>query len=288
MKYSFNKEEHLHTLDDIMLTGTSSVMSVLAKPLTWWAAGLAVSELGWVNPKKATAEQCLEASKMALERIKQLDPAAYAKLLHKAYYAHSKKLTDSADKGTDMHEELEGYVKYCMADGANPHGTNQVHPAVQAFAKWAMEKVDVFLWSELHTFSHTYFLGGITDCGARMKDGSIAIIDFKSSKEAYSSQFLQIGGYDIELTEQGGYTATGEKVFELPKHPCVHCSNVKELDCLHCHNKRYIQEKITQHIVFPFGAEKPEPAISFLVDENRQGFIYALGLYRTINRLENK
>ena len=56
-QYKFNKEKHLHTLDGIPLTGTSSVVGVLMKPLSWWASGKAVELLGWLNPKKHTEEE---------------------------------------------------------------------------------------------------------------------------------------------------------------------------------------------------------------------------------------
>ena len=52
MKYNFNSVEHLHSLDDKPLTGTSTVCGVLYKPLTWWAAGKTLEVLGWTNSKK--------------------------------------------------------------------------------------------------------------------------------------------------------------------------------------------------------------------------------------------
>src|ERR1700691_4018829 len=114
------KREHLHTLDGKPLVGTSTVTKVIAKPLTWWASGLAVGQLGWVkklDPRDATAEEIEANSKLRMSMaIDQLDAYKtmfapdYIKLLDKAYRAHADSLDKSADKGTDMHAELEGYV----------------------------------------------------------------------------------------------------------------------------------------------------------------------------------
>jgi hypothetical protein len=49
-----------------------------------------------------------------------------------------------------------------------------------------------------------------------LNDGTIAVIDFKSSKDAYPEQFWQCAGYDILVSENGGYTAEGEKLFDPP------------------------------------------------------------------------
>ena len=56
-KYRFvdTDKEHLHQIFDESLedwqnlTGTSSVVDVLDKPLTWWASGLACAKLGWIK-----------------------------------------------------------------------------------------------------------------------------------------------------------------------------------------------------------------------------------------------
>ena len=45
------------------------------------------------------------------------EPDKYLALLDSAYRAHADVLTKSADKGTDMHAELEYYVERIIADG---------------------------------------------------------------------------------------------------------------------------------------------------------------------------
>jgi hypothetical protein len=50
-KFVDTPKEHMHYLDSIPLTGTSSVMNVLSKPLSWWASGKACEVLGGFRPR---------------------------------------------------------------------------------------------------------------------------------------------------------------------------------------------------------------------------------------------
>lgn len=256
--YNFNKEKHLHAFDGKALTGTSTVMGVIAKPLTWWASGLACQTLGWRNPKKVDKETRHQEAETALGMIKALDADSYLSLLDKAYRAHSEVLQTTAEAGTDLHAELERYVKNTM-EGKEESYDDKIKP----FIEWSEKNVKRFLWSEMHTYSTQYWLGGITDAGAELNNGEYAIIDFKSSKEAYPSQFWQIAGYDIQLQENGGYTSEGKKMFTLDK-------------------------PVTQHIIVPFGAKDVYPVVSREVESGKRAFLAALTIYRELAKLENQ
>lgn len=252
-RYSFDEGAHLHTLDGKPLTGTSSVMSVIAKPLTYWASGLAVAKLGWTNPKFTPEKERKDTAELIQEVIKNISVDDYLTLLDSAYHAHAKSLKKSAGKGKDLHSTLEEYVKLCIANDEGVPQDSAVEEIVQ-FAKWAIKNVDKFLWSELHTFSAKLWLGGITDCGALLKDGRTVIIDFKSSKDAYISQAIQIAGYSVQIKENGAFTRAGEQV-------------IKPMN-------------IDTFMVIPFGATE------FKVEEFKdtpaleRGFVSALDLYR--------
>ena len=64
-----------------------------------------------------------------------------------------------------------------------------------------------------------------------------------------------MGGYNIILSKNGGFTRNGEKLFTLDK-------------------------PITQHIVFPFGAEKVEAVVDRDVEGHKKAFLACLVLYR--------
>jgi len=245
MEYKFNKKQHIHTIDDKPLCGTSTVVGVIAKPLTWWASGLAVSKLGWLDPKKNTPEARRIAVEARLAQIMEMSPEDYQNLLDEAYKAHSTKLKDSATAGTDLHEVLEHFVK-----------TKEVKDEkIIPFVIWANENVKRWLWSEAHCYSKELWVGGISDVGAELNDGSYVIIDFKSSKDAYQSQFIQCAGYDLQISENGWLDSNGEVLGKLDK-------------------------PISQYIIVPFGAEKIEPKIRFNVEELKKGFVSAVILYK--------
>lgn len=271
MKYQFDTEGHLHSLDGKPLVGTSTVVGVLSKPLTWWAAGLAVAELGWIkkaDPRKAAQKEIvandLQRSASAARMLKEfrdMTVPEYVKLLDKAYRAHADTLTKSADKGTDMHAELEKYVKLMLADqdGVPKLMNGYEHKAVELFAQWAVENVNRFIVSEGHCYSEELWTGGIADLLLEDKQGRLAIMDFKSSKEAYLSQFFQIAGYDIEITENGLFDEAGNLIHKP-------------------------ERSIDYYAVFPFGMEKPAPQFHFDTASAKTGFKAATVLYKLINQ----
>ncbi len=270
MKYKFNKEDHVHELlmDGVWkgLTGTSSVVDVLAKQLSWWASGLAVSHLGWTNSKirvdgkykTIPLEERLDKVTPRLNDIKRMTEEEFLKELDVAYNAHMNSLKNSAQSGADRHEMCEKYVKAHMA------GNKRFIPdkSISSFVEWTDQNVKRFLWSELNCFNEDLFVGGISDAGVELKNGEYAIIDFKSSKDAYPSHFFQIAGYDLQISKNGGYTATGEKVFDLDK-------------------------EITQYIVFPFGMTKPTAIVNRDVMGCRQAFTSLLNVHRQLGKMDS-
>lgn len=261
-RYKFIESEHLHTLDGRPLIGTSTALKVLAKPLTWWASGLAVAELGWMNPKKVDQNTRIENVRPYLEKIKGYDPVEYLRLLDKAYKAHATILDKSAEEGTDMHAELEKYVRWCIGnhEGKIPKSMQYLseYPAVQIFMKWAKENVEEFLISEGHCYSETLWTGGIVDLLYKDKKGMLVVLDFKSSKEAYLSQFFQDAGYDIAISESGILDAEGNLLYKP-------------------------ERSVDYYGVFPFGMENPEPKFHFDTEGAREGFIASVKLHKLIN-----
>lgn len=262
MNYKFIDEgkKHLHTLDDKPLLGTSTVVGVLAKPLTWWASGMAVGLFGWLNPKLHTLQERTSRAREALDMIKELDLDDYMSLLKKAYGAHAEKMDISAEAGTDMHALLEDYVNLCIdKNGGIPVVPNgQENDKVKLFADWAVKNVELFLYSEVHVYSEEMWTGGITDLVFVMKDGKRLIGDFKSSKEAYLSQFIQIAGYDLQQDENGFLNNDG----------------VRLSDPL----------KIDGYVVFPFGGKEFVPTFRYNTEELREGFKSACFLYKLSNQ----
>lgn len=261
-KFLDEKKKHVHTLDGQPLYGTSTVVGILNKPLTWWAAGMAVGTLGWTATQSDPAMR-LEVATVALEGIKGLTAPEYLKRLDLAYKAHNEKKKDSAEAGTDMHAELEGYVLDCIkGEEGKPYivTNDNTHLAVRLFSKWAHLNIEKFLFAEGHTFSEIHWVGGIVDVGCITKEGKFALLDFKSSKEAYYSQLVQIAGYALQIEENGVFDAEGNQVF-APK----------------------VVEEIT---VVPFGSEVVNTRSAQNVEEFKSAFIGCLHNYKLSQAFE--
>ena len=154
MKYAFNNEEHVHTLDGHALTGTSSIGNVLSKPaLIQWSANETIKYI----KENSSGYEMFEG-----EQTKFLSGVT-DELLDKARFAHKKKKEKAAVEGTDLHAELERFVKWHMGkmkDGGN------FDEKIIPFIEWASENVKQFIASEAHCYDEDLFVGGITDCVA--------------------------------------------------------------------------------------------------------------------------
>jgi hypothetical protein len=264
-RYKFINEgrQHLHTLDGKPLVGTSTVLQVLSKPLTWWAAELAAVvclEAGECIPT-IREEYLAAAAKFGPEKKKAID-ALQKKypVFKKARFAHYDRKNDAADTGIDMHAELEKYVVRMITDNASePARMNGYdHVAVECFAEWAVANVKCFISSEGHCYSERLWTGGITDLFFQDKEGRLAVMDFKSSKDVYLSQFIQCAGYDIEIEENGILDADGNLLMKA-------------------------ERPADYYAVFPFGAENPEPKFRFDTDNLRKAFEATVTLHKIIN-----
>lgn len=268
-RYSFNEVEHIHLLDGQPLFGTTTVLSVIAKPLTWWASGLAVKELSGIDDpsiftriknRKATQDEITQAKLNVarwLDEHKNTSVNDYFNLLDKAYRAHSVKLDTDAKAGIDLHAELERFVKNEMV------GIKETYnPQIAPFVNWAQANVKKFLWSEGYCYSEKYWIGGISDVGIEFHDGSLGICDFKSSKAAYPSHFFQIGSYDICITENGALDMRGNLLYK-PDKPFTH------------------------YIVVPFGASLVSPIFEFDLNGCKDAFLATLTLYKQLQNMEN-
>lgn len=261
-EYKFNAKDHIHTYLDKPLMGTSTVVGIIAKPLTWWASGLACEKFGWINGKKRVdgkyttidLKTRLEVVLPRLNEIKDMSGEQFLSLCDEAYSAHSKKLDSSAKEGTDLHAELERFVKNHMNNRMATYDEK-----IQPFIDWTLANVKKFLWSELYCYSNTLWVGGISDCGVELNNGKVGIIDFKSSKESYESQFIQCALYDLEISENGGFTENGYPVFKLEK-------------------------PIEFYGIVPFGAEKFTIDFRYNVEELKEAGKACVILYKINNK----
>jgi len=247
-KYYDNEDKkHYHELNGKPLIGTSTVTKVFPKVLTYWASGLACEKFGWSNPKNVFGQERINRADSKLKEIQKMSVEEFLKLGDEAYKAHAQRLTDSAEAGTDLHAILEHFVK-----------TGEIKDdKILPFTNWAKKNVKRWLWGEAHCFSEKLWTGGISDVGAELITGEYVIIDFKSAKEVYYSQFVQCALYAVQIEENGLFDKDGNLIKKLDK----------EIDGV---------------CIVPFGAKVVEPKFNWDMEELRTTVNLAVNLYKIL------
>lgn len=200
-RYRFDSTAHIHYLDSKPLMGTSTIVGVLGKNLTWWSAELsAVACLEKGEHIPTIREEYLEAcnqpdKKKAIDKLQKKYP-----IFKQARFAHYNEKNDKAEKGVDLHAELEKWIKWNIDGRIEKIEFNE---KIIPFVNWSASNVKKFLWSEAYCYSENLWTGGIADWGAILHDGTIVAGDFKSAKSAYLGHFYQVAGYVIEIEENG-------------------------------------------------------------------------------------
>lgn len=271
-RYRFSKDPHAHYLDDKPLLGTTSITGVINKELSFWAAGMAVGELGWMNPKRYEdgsyinkkdkeklqdrMNECLVKAGAKLTEIKMMDIKDYFNLLAVAYKAHDQKKKSRAVEGTDLHDSAEEWIKSQIT------GIPMLlpDPKLAPFIEWAKTNVKRFLFSEVCCFSEKLWVGGKTDWGYESMEGRNVLSDLKSRPKVYFSDFAQLGGYGLQILENGVFDDEGRLLFKP-----------MEFD---------------DYAIFPLTDKFTEPVIRSDTFRWRRTFEYAAGLYKSKNDYE--
>lgn len=181
--YSFNKEKHIHTLNDKPLMGVTSVLSVISKPaLIQWSANMAVD---YIEQNFPTFDEIREKG--------------FDQLFKEARSAHRKKKEKAGDWGTAVHEAVESWIK----EKKSPKDLDEMGmKAFNNFKEWAIKEKVKFIESEKHLWSKEMWTGGIVDLVFEM-DGKKYIGDIKTSSGIYNEAFFQMGAYHLMLEEMG-------------------------------------------------------------------------------------
>lgn len=124
----------------------------------------------------------------------------------------------ATDYGTRLHRALE--VAWGGGDEPTPPDL-QAH--VDAAAAWAAAYVASVVSLERRVVSLQHGYAGTLDCLAEMREGGLAVIDFKSSKHhpryPMDPNFrLQLAAYRLALAEQDGLIARRRLILQFPSN----------------------------------------------------------------------
>jgi hypothetical protein len=203
--FHFDDKKHIYYLDGKKMYGVTSILGVIAKPmLIQWAANMACDHIEKNFP---TFEDLINK------------PSLLAELIKEARTAHRKTKEDAGSKGTDVHAEIETYIKNCIevADGYATIDDGTASSQLALFISWARENNVRFLESEKRVYSESGWYAGTCDLVFEM-DGKKWIGDVKTGKAIYPEYYLQMAAYQNALEEMEEHTDIhGAMVINLKK-----------------------------------------------------------------------
>ena len=212
-KYTFDEARHKHYINGREVTGTTTIVGVIDKPaLIPWAMKVTFEKLSKIG---FSPENIDEAKKAPNE--KKMEAAHFGTIVH-ALCEHFNK-TGEVISSTDPRlpkEVLE------LTKEFTPRQLAKGEKLVNQFIEWFKKNNAKVLYVEQNVFSETHFLGGIFDLVIEM-NGKTYLTDFKTSSGVYPSQFIQMGGYDIQLEEMmernyiEDFAVDGYIVIHLPR-----------------------------------------------------------------------
>jgi hypothetical protein len=153
------------------------------------------------------------------------------------------------EKAGDWGTQVHEAVEEWIKTGQEPKFDGKQQMAFNNFKKWAEDNKVKFLESEKHLYSEEMWTGGICDLIFEM-NGKKYVGDIKTSSGIYKEAFFQMGGYHLMLEEMGVNDIEGYIVINLKKDGTI--------DTMLAENMQV----------------------------NKDAFKYALGLYKTIQRIK--
>lgn len=197
-----DNHQYSRVSDGKWLAGVSTVSNVMPKEwLSAWGGKEAVKDLGYTD--YLDVEEEMERASKIHEEIKAMDTKQYIKRLGKAKGASGRKSKQALTDGTAGHAWLEDFVKARIQGTDLPIITEgMLERPLKQFVKWEAKYVDYWVLSEaLVTDAETY--AGRFDGLAMMKNGKLAIIDFKFASHISFDYYLQTAGYQHPFTKYG-------------------------------------------------------------------------------------
>jgi hypothetical protein len=196
------------------LQGVSSVSSIVPKDwLAPWGAKEACKFLGYSDYEGDT-ERAQEVMEMI---VNGMTLEEYMDLLKEAKGAHGRKSKTALIDGKAGHEWLEGYVKAKIEGTVLPEvPKGSLGRPITQFLAWEAENVDYWILSEAIVAYPEKKYCGTLDGLAMLKNGKLALIDFKFSSHISEDYFLQCAGYQATF-EPYDIKIDNRIIIRLPK-----------------------------------------------------------------------
>lgn len=200
--FTFDENKHAYTLDGTPLIGTTTVLSLLAKPaLIQWSANEAVKYI----LEHASDEEPENGESIVSVKVKYLEEAKTA---------HRRKKEGAGDIGSQVHKWIENHIAGTKQDFPTDP---QMAKMIQAFLDWEAQVKPRWIASEMRVYATSTWTAGTLDFIAEI-NGKVFIGDFKTSTGIYDEAFWQMSAYQYMLQEmQPDYKIDGHIVVNIRK-----------------------------------------------------------------------
>ncbi len=208
-----SKHIYRDTESGLMYQGVSSVSSIVPKDwLAAWGAKEAVKALGYSDYSD------VELALIKWEEIKDCDTVEdYIKILKDAKGASTRKSKKAMVDGTAGHLWLEKLVEARLNGSEVPVIPNkELERPLEQFLKWEVLNVNHWIASECIVVRPDKSYAGQLDAICMLKNGKLALIDFKFASNISEDYFLQCAGY-AACFEPYGILFDTRIIIRLPK-----------------------------------------------------------------------
>jgi hypothetical protein len=183
-----------YLVDGVETPSVTQVLGVLDKsgPLMWWAWQLGIQDF----------------CELAAEDGELPDISDWRNVeawLKAAKRTPNHRRDKAADRGKDVHDALEAYMRDGIVPALADFPESQ-HGYVQALAKWLFEYQPEFVKAEVVVGSRIYGYAGRYDLLCRLSDdfgGQLLRVDLKTGKRIYDNAFIQLAAYEEAAIECG-------------------------------------------------------------------------------------
>ena len=201
--YEVQVDEYL----SIKLPSVTSVLQIISKPAlyNWYASqtsGYFLNELaGWQSAKPPFN---VDAPWKIVESIAD-----------DAKKAARSNMTKAGDIGSRVHEYIE-----CLNTGTPlPDVDEDMEAPIRAYHEWVDEVGLEIIESERVVYSLDYEFAGTLDAIGRLRNGALAVIDYKTSSGIYDEMALQCAAYVTAYNEMFKADVQEAYIAQFPKDP---------------------------------------------------------------------
>ena len=213
----FDKTLHAYRVQGKPVPSATKVLGIINKPaLIPWALKMGA---GWLEKNVFMDEE--ESSSGLFTYTSRMGLEQMVKGIKSAYRGTS---GNALEIGNDTHQWIEkALIQFMAEDGKfgdenlpeKPEGF-ETNNSISAFENWVADNEVHFLQSEEKVYSRTDHYAGTLDCAA-MVNGSMCIIDWKTSKGIYPEYHLQNAAYAKAWEDIHGTSVEQTLVLRLDK-----------------------------------------------------------------------